>query len=220
MMSKPRDLAAVASFAEAGEDGRMFAPSAAKNVGPIADVLAAHAPATGTALEIASGTGQHVVVLAERIPQLHWQPTEIDETRRLSVDAYVKHAGLKNVAPAISVLATREGWGAAHAGQALVTLANLLHLISEDEARTLIREAGQALALGGILHLYGPFLRDGETTSEGDAEFDAKLRAQDSEVGYKDDWDIIEWIQASGMELVEVLEMPANNMSFVAKRVF
>ena len=70
------------------------------------------------------------------------------------------------------------------------------------------------------MHLYGPFLRDGETTSEGDAEFDSKLRAEDPEVGYKDDWDIIEWLQASGLELVEVLEMPANNLSFVAKRVF
>lgn len=219
-MTTPRDLSAVSGFAEDGEDGRMFAPSAAKNVGPIADVLAEHAPSSGNALELASGTGQHVVVLAERLPQLHWQPTEIDAARRVSVDAYVKQAGLTNVAPAVALLATEAGWGTAHAGQALVTLANLLHLISEGEARTLIREAGQALAVGGILHLYGPFLRDGETTSEGDAEFDAKLRAQDSEVGYKDDWDIIEWIQASGMDLVQVLEMPANNMSFVAKRVF
>ncbi len=220
MMSTPRDLSAIASFAETLDGAKLFAPSAAKNIGPIAEVLCEHAPEAGTALELASGTGQHVAVLAERIPQLHWQPTEIDAERRASIDAYAVQAGLANIAPAKPLAATQTGWGKPHTGQALVTLANLLHLISEDEARILIREAGQALAVGGVLHLYGPFLRDGETTSEGDAAFDAKLRGEDSDIGYKDDWDIIEWIQASGMELVQVLEMPANNMSFVAKRVF
>ena len=217
-MSKPRDMSEVASNAHPSEGEKMFAPSAEKNVGPICDVLSAHAPDSGSALEIASGTGQHVVAFAARIPQLLWQPTELDATRRASIDAYAADIG--NIAPARELNATAQGWHEQHQGQALITLANLLHLVSEGEARTLIREAGQALALGGILHLYGPFLRDGETTSEGDAEFNARLRAYDAEVGYKDDWDVIEWMQASGMELVEVLEMPANNMSFVAKRVF
>nr|WP_252731489.1 DUF938 domain-containing protein [Lentibacter algarum] len=196
----------------------MYAPSAAKNVEAISEVLCAHAPDSGAALEIASGTGQHVATLAMRIPQLHWQPTELDPVRRASIDAYA--TDINNIAPAVELNATAVGWHTKHQGQALITLANLLHLISEPEARTLIAEAGQALAPQGVLHLYGPFLRDGETTSEGDTSFHAKLQAEDPEVGYKDDWDIIEWIQASGMDLVEVIEMPANNMSFVARRVF
>ena len=217
-MSKPRDLSSVASFAQPAEGVRLFAPSAANNVGPICEVLCAHAPDSGAALEIASGTGQHIVTFAAHIPQLNWQPTEPDPARRTSIDAYA--ADISNIAPALELNATAEGWHTAYQGQALITLANLLHLISEAEARTLIAEAGKALTPQGVLHLYGPFLRDGETTSEGDASFHAKLRAEDSEVGYKDDWDIIDWVQSSGMELVEVLEMPANNLSFVARRVF
>lgn len=219
-MSTKRNLPPTASFAEASEDGRLFAPSAAKNIDPIADVLEYHAPKSGTALEIASGTGQHVAILAKRIPHLQWYPSDIDPERRASVDAWAKKSGQSNIAPAIDLDATAKGWSLLHGGHSLITLTNLMHLISEDEAKTVIAEVGRALAPQGIFHLYGPFLRDGETTSVGDAEFHAKLRAADPEIGYKDDWDVIDWIHASGMDLVQVFEMPSNNMSFVATRPF
>lgn len=219
-MSAPRDLSAISGFAEDDGQGRLFAPSAARNIEPIADLLEYHAPAQGRALEIASGTGQHIAVLAGRLPQLVWQPTEISAARIASVDAWAKQSGELNILPAIALNATKAGWGRSHQGQNLITLSNLLHLISETEARTVIREAGQALAPEGIFHIYGPFLRDGHATSEGDADFDATLRAEDPEVGYKDDWDVIDWIHTSGMDLVQVIEMPANNISFVATRPF
>ena len=80
-------------------------------------------------------------------------------------------------------------------------------------------ETGKALAPGGRFVLYGPFLRNGETTSDGDARFHASLRAADPEVGYKDDFDIVDWLHAAGLTLVEVVEMPANNLAFVSERV-
>ncbi|OZB19693.1 MAG: hypothetical protein B7X55_02785 [Rhodobacterales bacterium 34-62-10] len=127
-------------------------------------------------------------------------------------------AGLPNLRPAIPLDATAPGWGAGHAGQDLIVLVNLLHLISDAEAKTLIAEVAQALAPGGRFILYGPFLRDGETTSEGDTAFHASLRTQDPEIGYKDDWDVIDWIHTNWLELVQVVEMPANNLAFVARR--
>ncbi len=110
-------------------------------------------------------------LFAKAMPGLVWQPTDVDAARRSSVDAHAAVAGLDNLRPAIALDATAPGWGAAHAGQDLIVLVNLLHLISEAEARTLIAEVAQALAPGGIFVLYGPFLRDGETTSEGDSDF-------------------------------------------------
>lgn len=207
-----------ASVANAGDDGRMFAPSAARNMGPIRDLICAHAPATGRALEIASGTGEHVVELARALPGLHWQPSDIDDARRRSVDAHACACGLPNIAPAMALDATAPGWGVAHPGQDLIVLVNLLHLISTPEAQTLLAEAAMALAPGGRLVIYGPFLRDGETTSDGDAQFDAALRAQDPEIGYKDDWDVIDWLHAQFLDLVQVVEMPANNLAFVARK--
>lgn len=217
-MSRRLNLPDTASVAHPSDDGRMFAPSAARNAADIAALVAQHAPVSGRALEIASGTGEHAVVFAKAVPGLDWQPTDIDAARRASVDAHAALAGLPNLRPAIALDATAPGWGAAHAGQDLIVLVNLLHLISENEARILIAEVAQALAPGGLFILYGPFLRDGETTSEGDRSFDASLRAQDPEIGYKDDWDVIDWIHANWLDLVQVVEMPANNMAFVARR--
>lgn len=217
-MSRRLNLPDTASVAHPSDDGRMFAPSAARNAADIAALVAQHAPVSGRALEIASGTGEHAVVFAKAVPGLDWQPTDIDAARRASVDAHAALAGLPNLRPAIALDATAPGWGAAYAGQDLIVLVNLLHLISENEARILIAEVAQALAPGGLFILYGPFLRDGETTSDGDRSFDASLRAQDPEIGYKDDWDVIDWIHANWLDLVQVVEMPANNMAFVARR--
>ena len=217
-MSRRLNLPDTASVAHPSDDGRMFAPSAARNAADIATLVADHAPATGRALEIASGTGEHAAVFARAMPGLDWQPTDIDAARRASVNAHAAVAGLPNLRPAIPLDATAAGWGATHAGQDLIVLVNLLHLISVFEAKTLIAEVAQALAPGGRFVLYGPFLRDGQTTSDGDTAFHASLRAQDPEIGYKDDWDVIDWIHANWLDLVQLVEMPATNLAFVARR--
>ena len=56
--------------------GANFSPAAARNRGPIADVLVRHLPPTGRVLEVASGSGQHVAYLAPLHPGLQFQPTE------------------------------------------------------------------------------------------------------------------------------------------------
>lgn len=197
-------------------DGRLFAPSAQRNMIPIIDLVRAHAPASGNALEIASGTGEHIAELARALPQLHWQPSDPDMARRTSIDAH--GTGQTNLAKAIDLNAAQKGWSAQMAGQDLILLVNLLHLISTAEAKQIIAEVAQALAPGGTFILYGPFLRDGEATSEGNVKFHTQLQAQDATIGYKDDWDIIEWLQNQWLELVQVVEMPANNLAFVARR--
>lgn len=217
-MPKRLTLPDSASVATPGPDGRLFAPSAARNAQAIADLVAAHAPDMGRALELAAGTGEHAVTLARRLPGLDWQPTDIDAARRRSIDAHAALADLSNLRPAMPLDATAPGWGSAHQGQDLIVLVNLLHLISPPEAHTLIAEAATALAPGGRLVLYGPFLRDGETTSPGDAEFHASLTAQDPDIGYKDDWDVIDWIHGNFLDLAQVVEMPANNLAIVARK--
>lgn len=206
----------VASIATQVDGARMVAPAAERNMAALCDLLAQVAPHQGRALELASGTGQHVSAFAARLPGLRWQPTEVDAQRRASIDAYCE--ALDTVAPAQELNATRPGWGADWAGQDLVVLINLLHLISTPEAATLITEAASALAPGGRLVIYGPFMRAGELTSEGDERFHAALTAQDPEIGYKDDFDIIDRMQDAGLEMAEVVEMPANNLALIAEK--
>ena len=216
-MPRRLNLPDSASVAHPSPDGRLFAPSAQRNVDAIGDLLAEHLPPQGRMLEIAAGTGEHAVAFAQRFPATLWLPTDIDDARLTSITAHRELASAPNLAEPTKLDATSPGWGASVQTDA-VLIVNLLHLISEVEAKVLLKEAATALAPGGLLFLYGPFLRDGQTTSEGDATFHASLTAQDPEIGYKDDWDVIEWIHQNWLELVQVVEMPANNLAFIARK--
>ncbi|MDU9002835.1 DUF938 domain-containing protein [Sedimentitalea todarodis] len=213
-----RTVPETASVATPTEGGRLCAPSAERNCQPLCNLLTKVAPEQGAALEIASGTGQHIFAFAACLPGLTWQPTEPDPTRRASIDTYVAEAGLSNLSPARDLDAAVPGWGAAHRGQSLIVLVNLLHLISTAEVQTLIDEAAQALGPGGRFVIYGPFMRAGELTSEGDERFHASLRAMDPEIGYKDDFDVLDIALAAGLTPVDVVEMPANNLALVLEK--
>jgi hypothetical protein len=217
-MTQRLNLPDSASIAHAASDGRLHAPSAARNVDYIGDLIAHIAPATGTALELASGTGQHVVSHAARFTGMTWQPSDVDDARLRSIASYVDEAALVNVLPPVKLDATTAGWGADNSGKALVLLVNLLHLISEVEARTLISEAAVALSSEGRLVIYGPFMRGDDLTSDGDTAFHNSLRAQDPEIGYKSDFDVVEWGLSCGLTLADVVEMPANNLAIIWRK--
>lgn len=206
-----------ASFAEASEGAQLFAPSAARNLAPIAGEIAVIAPPKGTALEIASGTGQHIIAHATTHPDIHWQPSEIDEDRIASINAYVQGSNLSNIAPTMELDATAKGWGK-NARYDLILLSNLLHLISAQEAETILNEAAIALTQGGRFMVYGPFMRGGVLTSEGDLNFHSSLQAQDPEIGYKDGLWIEKTAQATGLTLHRKTEMPANNLAFTFQK--
>jgi hypothetical protein len=208
----------IASLALPGEGHKLVAPSAERNVGPLCDLLEHVAPRTGRALEIASGTGQHVVAFATRLPGLIWQPTELSEERRASIAAYVADAARDNIEPVAALNAAEPGWSAQHRGQSLIMIVNLLHLIPMGDVETVINEAAKALSTGGRLVVYGPFMRAGELTSDGDVRFHASLIAQDPRIGYKDDFDVMDLMQAAGLDMAEVIEMPANNLALVAEK--
>ena len=207
-----------ASVAGDAGGGKLCAPSAVKNGPALTALLREHAPQAGRALELASGTGHHVQMFARARPGLTWQPTEIAPARRASIDAYTAEGGLPNVLPAVALDAAAPGWHKDFAAQDLVTLCNLLHLIPAEAAERIIHEAVAALKPGGRFMLYGPFRRGGALTSEGDARFDAQLRAADPAIGYKDDAAAEAWLRAAGTAEVARVEMPANNLAFIATR--
>ncbi|WP_144430555.1 DUF938 domain-containing protein [Jannaschia donghaensis] len=197
----------------ADADGRITAPSADRNRDAILQVLLPRLPRKGDVLEIASGTGQHIAALAAHRPDLDFHPSDPDPARRASIDVRCK--GLPNVAPAGDIDAGQAGWAIANAAD-MVLVVNLLHLISDPEMAVLLDEAAQALAPEGVLAIYGPFLRQGRTTSDGDATFDADLRAQDPAIGYKD-VDVVRTV-LQVLELnVEIVKMPANNLMVLAR---
>jgi len=211
---KPQ-LPPTASIAEPLPDRRLVAPSATNNASHISRVLRDVAPSAGRAVELASGTGQHCVVFAKACPNLIWVPTDIDDERLTSIGIYVSEAQLENLTLPVRLDATKTGWHRTTGPLDLIVLVNLLHLISEQDCHTLINEVATALAPGGVFLLYGPFMRGGELTSQGDERFHESLINASSDIGYKDDFDVIDWAQEAGLIVANVLEMPANNLSLV-----
>lgn len=213
-----RTLPPSASVASHTDSAKMHAPAAERNTDALTKLLEVHAPSRGKALELASGTGQHIVTFARAFPKITWQPSEFDPIRIASINAYTAEAALDNLRKAVHVDATQPGWKARFGVKDLILLINLLHLISDRQAKIVIGEAMSALGPAGRLILYGPFKRDGILTSDGDARFHAQLAAADSAIGYKNDAEMEAWLAQAGAAEVTRVEMPANNLAFVATR--
>lgn len=196
---------------------RLSSPSALRNLVPIQEVLARYLPAQGRVLELASGTGEHITAHAARFPDLIWQPTEPDATRREAIRARADEAHCLNLRSPLALDACKSGWWTRFGPVEVVLVVNLLHLISDAEMAVLLDEAALSLASGGVLAIYGPFLREGRATSEGDAVFDASLRAQDPAIGYKEVEVLETVLDTMGLD-VRLEEMPANNLMILARR--
>ena len=207
-----------ASVAKSQGDGRLLSPSAEQNSAPIVNLIKRIAPETGKALEIASGTGQHVVKLALSLPNLLWLPSEVEENRLKSISAWIKNENLPNIKSPLYLDATEPGWSKIVPQCDFILLVNLLHLISLNEAETLIDELSKALKKKGIALVYGPFMRNGQLTSEGDKTFHNSLIQTDPDIGYKNDLDMLTFFSNSGLFCLETVEMPANNLAFVLKK--
>jgi len=195
-------------------DARRHSSPTERNAPHILAVLRQHLT-TGRLLEIAAGTGQHSGTFAAAFPGVDWQPTDLNADNFASISAWGDHMGARNLRAPVVLDAGQPGWSQNWQGVDAVLVVNLLHLISTPAAETVVREGLRALTPGGIFLLYGPFLRNGQATSDGDAAFDAKLRAQDPATGYKD----VAWVQPlfQGM-VVTCHDMPANNLMFAARK--
>ncbi len=185
----------------------------ARNREPILAVLRRVLPAHGLALEIASGTGEHAVHFAAGLPQLTWQPTDRDPDALRSVAAHRMSARLANLLPPLELDASSPSWPVARA-DAVIAI-NMIHIAPWTAAQGLMAGAARVLASGGVLYLYGPFKQNGRHTALSNAGFDASLRAYDPRWGVRDLAEVSALARKHGLDLVERVAMPANNLSLV-----
>lgn len=199
------------------EDHRRFAPSTARNRDVIRDVFLAHAPTQGRVLEIAGGAGEHAVHIASDAPNLTWFVGDPDETARRSIRAWIDHAGLENIRGPHAIDAARDDWGLdAYAPVDMIVSINMIHIAPFEACEGLVRGASEHLAHDGKLFLYGPYRRHGEHTALSNAAFDESLRMRDPRWGIRDlDTEIIPLCAKHGLELQQVVEMPANNFVII-----
>lgn len=191
-----------------------FSPSADRNKQAILDVLLRVLPPSGNALEIASGTGQHVAWFAAALPQWTWQPTDAMPAALGSISAWVAEQNLPNVRPLL-LLDVMQAWLPGDARFDLVYCANMLHISPWATCAALMQGAAQCLPPDGVLVTYGPYLEDGVPTSEGNLSFDQSLRAQDASWGIRRREDVEQEAARAGLRLLARHAMPANNLLLV-----
>lgn len=199
----------------------LHSPAADRNKAPILEQLRRLLPASGLALEVASGSGQHVAHFAAALAGWRWQPTDGDARSPASIEAWCD--GLPNVRPALRLdvfddasvaalaVALREPVDALYC-------ANMLHISPWATCAALMQLAARHLAPQGLLVLYGPYLEADVPTSPGNLAFDADLRARDPAWGIRPLADVLAQAASVGLHLRERVAMPANNLLLVLAR--
>lgn len=199
---------------DAPKDARRFSPSAARNRGPILDALRPLLPAHGLLLEVASGTGEHCAHLAAALPGLTFQPTDPDPEALASINAWC--GALPNVRPALALDAAAAEWPVTAANAVLCV--NMIHIAPWAAAVGLAAGAARLLPPGGMLALYGPFMRGGWHTGPGNVAFNTDLRARNPAWGIKGLEDVAALAAGAGFGAPEVVRMPADNLVVAFRR--
>ena len=197
-------------------DPRRFAPAVARNRDPILDALRPHLPPAGLVLEVASGSGEHVIHFAAALPDLMFQPSDPDPAARASIDAWVAASGQANIRPALAIDAAAARWPIASAN--VVVCINMIHIAPWAAAEGLMRGAAAILPAGAPLVLYGPYRRGGAHTAPSNAAFDTDLRARNPSWGVRDLEAVAALAVAHGFGPPLVTDMPANNLTVVFRR--
>ncbi|MCZ2290466.1 MAG: class I SAM-dependent methyltransferase [Burkholderiales bacterium] len=186
-----------------------YSAAAERNRGPILEQLLRLLPASGSALEIAAGTGQHAAHFAAALPGWTWQPTDADANALTSIEAWCR--GLPNVRPARQLDVLAPSWADIPTGLDLIYASNLLHIAPWAVCTALMKHASQHLRATGLLVTYGAVLIDGVPTAASNLAFDADLRARNPAWGLRRLADIETQAQEAGLVLRETIALPANN---------
>jgi hypothetical protein len=195
--------------------GKRHAPATERNRDSILAVLRDELPSSGLVLEVASGSGQHVVHFAAALPALDWQPSDPDPAALASIESWRQEAGLPNVRPPLRLDASAD-WPVERADAILCV--NMFHISPWEATLGLMKGAGAVLPPGGLLYLYGPYLRENVETAPSNLAFDASLKARDPQWGLRRVEDVIAAAAHEGLVFRRLLEMPANNLSLIFRR--
>lgn len=201
-------------------DARQYAPATQRNREPILNILSEVLPSPCTVLEIASGTGEHAIFFSSELKSCRWIPSDANSLALESIAAWKDTDSKANLESPLLIDVTQTNWQQ-QLGKgkinAIVNI-NMIHIAPWQACLGLMEGAGQILSKGGILFLYGPYKRDGEHTAPSNASFDRSLRDRNPLWGVRDLSAVVEAAAAQNLQLQQIREMPANNLSLVFSR--
>jgi cyclopropane fatty-acyl-phospholipid synthase-like methyltransferase len=159
-------------------------------------------------LEIGSGTGQHAVFFAEKMPHLVWHTSDCAEYLP-GIQAWMEEAELENVQPPFILDVSKSKWPNINV-DAIFT-ANTAHIMHWPDVEALFSGVGEILSEGGCFLQYGPFNYNRQYTSDSNERFDQWLKDRDPNSGIRDVEDLNNLANNAGIILKQDFEMPANN---------
>ena len=205
---------------------RSSSPSVSRNRDPILAVLAPLCDERRSVttdgliriLEIASGTGEHAAYFSSQLPNVVWQPSDLDLDGLESIDAHRLAQGAKNVLPPLCLDARRPfRLPGATEFSGLVCI-NMIHISPWSATLGLFENAEKALEPSGFVLLYGPYRRAGKHTAESNARFDVELRLRDPAWGVRNLEEVTACAEARGFSFENVTDMPRDNFTVVFRK--
>ena len=181
----------------------------------ILKVLQARLPERGELLEIGSGTGQHAVRFAEALPGIQWHTSDRAEMHD-GIHAWIEEATLANLHEPIALDVLADPWPARRFDA--VFSANTAHIMPLEAVEAMFKGVAEVLEAGAPFLLYGPFMYDGEHTSESNWRFDRWIRSWEAHRGLRDVSWLKEIAEPLGLSLAEDVEMPENNRTLVWRK--
>jgi cyclopropane fatty-acyl-phospholipid synthase-like methyltransferase len=197
-------------------EAKRYAPATQRNRDSIVAVLRDILPENGSVLEIASGTGEHIIHFAAYFPQFTWQPSDYDPAGLDSITAWIAESRLPNIAPPVLIDSAAPVWAVDQA-DAIVCI-NMVHISPWKATVGLFAGAAKLLTPGAPLYLYGPYIEADQRTASSNEAFDASLRTANPLWGLRSVEDVTALADAAGFVLENRIAMPANNLSLIFHR--
>ncbi|MGK0268209.1 MAG: hypothetical protein ACI8Y3_000825 [Paraglaciecola sp.] len=189
-----------------------FSQACENNRQSILDILSRVLADKKKLLEIGSGTGQHAAYFAPILTHLEWHPSDMPD-KHLGIAAWIKEAAVNNLHQPLAFIIgaiNTNVWPLANVDA--VYTANTTHIMQPLEALLMMQLVANNLPSGGLFCQYGPYIFQGQYTSESNKAFDQHIIEQ-GYGGIRDIDELILW--ANPMILIETVSMPANNFMLI-----
>ncbi len=193
------------------QDGaRIISPTAARNAGPIAEVVAPLLAPGSRVLGIADGTGQQASAIILAAGNASWQPSDPDAASRGSLATYHDEFP-KRIAAPLNIDVTADAWWQdLPGGYTHMFCANMIHIAPPEALFGLGAGAAHILPGGGQFILYGPFLF-GKDSAQSNLDFSDRLKLRDPRWGVRESHFVKHIFAKSGLSFDRQIEMPSEN---------
>jgi SAM-dependent methyltransferase len=198
-----------------------YESSAAENGPAILTELLKRTDQGTRVLELGSRSGQHAHLFTRTMPQLLWQPSELnEELLNGSRILFKQRNNNRQILPPLVLDLNNDKWGN-DLSQCydMIYASNVLHMISNQAVENAFKGARQCLKKEGTLWFYGPFKFSGKYTADSNKRFDEHVQTWNPpHSGLKDLDALLVHAQEFGFHLKETVSMPVNNHILIFAR--